>query len=143
MKKTLATLLVVALVASLCGMMFVSAEATNLALGKEVLNATVNVANPNYCANMTDGVIADAISTDNGVWFGYLYNKDKPENANTAENGIAIPTIDLGEVTALSSVRMHIVDEESWGICAPEYVTAQVSNDGETFTDVATVKFNG
>ena len=139
MKKTLATLLVVALVASFCGMMFVSAEATNLALGKEVLNATVNVANANYCANMTDGVIADAISTDNGVWFGYLYNKDKPENANTAENGIAIPTIDLGEVTDLGSVRMHIVDQADWGICAPEYVTAQVSNDGENFTDVVTV----
>ena len=34
MKKTLATLLVVALVASLCGVMFVSAEATNLVAGK-------------------------------------------------------------------------------------------------------------
>ena len=54
-------------------------------------------------------------------------------------DGVATPTIDLGEVTALSSVRMHIVDEASWGICAPEYAIAQVSNDGETFTDVATV----
>ena len=139
MKKTLATLLVVALVASLCGMMFVSAEATNLALGKEVLNATVNVANANYCANMTDGVIADAISTDNGVWFGYLYNKDKPENANTAENGIAIPTIDLGAVTELSSARIHIVDQADWGIAAPDSIVAQVSNDGENFTDFTTV----
>ena len=139
MKKTLATLLVVALVASLCGMMFVSAEATNLALGKEVLNATVNVANANYCANLTDGVIADAISTDNGVWFGYLYNPDKPENANTAEGGIAIPTIDLGEVTELGSARIHIVDKADWGIAAPDSIVAQVSNDGENFTDVTTV----
>jgi hypothetical protein len=139
MKKILATLLVVALVASVCGMMFVSADATNLALGKEVANATVNVANANYCANLTDGVIADAISTDNGVWFGYLYNKDKPENANTAENGIAIPTIDLGAVTELSSARIHIVDQADWGICAPDSIVAQVSNDGENFTDVATV----
>jgi hypothetical protein len=139
MKKTLATLLVVALVASVCGMMFVSADATNLAAGKEVANATVNVANANYCANLTDGVIADAISTENGVWFGYLYNKDKPENANTAENGIAIPTIDLGAVTELSSARIHIVDQADWGICAPDSIVAQVSNDGENFTDVATV----
>ena len=139
MKKTLATLLVVALVASVCGMMFVSADAANLALGKEVANATVNVANANYCANLTDGVIADAISTENGVWFGYLYNKDKPENANTAENGIAIPTIDLGAVTELSSARIHIVDQADWGICAPDSIVAQVSNDGENFTDVTTV----
>ena len=139
MKKTLATLLVVALVASVCGMMFVSADAANLALGKEVANATVNVANANYCANLTDGVIADAISTENGVWFGYLYNKDKPENANTAENGIAIPTIDLGEVTELGSARIHIVDQADWGICAPDSIVAQVSNDGENFTDVTTV----
>ena len=139
MKKILATLLVVALVASVCGMMLVSADAANLAAGKEVANATVNVANANYCANLTDGVIADAISSDNGVWFGYLYNKDKPENANTAENGIAIPTIDLGAVTELSSARIHIVDQADWGICAPDSIVAQVSNDGENFTDVATV----
>jgi LPXTG-motif cell wall-anchored protein len=139
MKKTLATLLVVALVASVCGMMFVSADSANLAAGKEVANATVNVADAKYCANLTDGVIADAISTDNGVWFGYLYNKDKPENANTAEGGIAIPTIDLGEVTELSSARIHIVDQADWGIAAPDSIVAQVSNDGENFTDVATV----
>ena len=139
MKKILATLLVVAMVASLCGMMLVSADAANLAAGKEVANATVNVANANYCANLTDGVIADAISTDNGVWFGYLYNKDKPENANTAENGIAIPTIDLGAVTELSSARIHIVDKADWGIAAPDSIVAQVSNDGENFTDVTTV----
>ncbi|MBR6554259.1 MAG: hypothetical protein IKT91_06600 [Clostridia bacterium] len=139
MKKTLATLLVVAMVASLCGMMFVSADAANLAAGKEVANATVNVANANYCANLTDGVIADAISTDNGVWFGYLYNPDKPENANTAENGIAIPTIDLGAVTELASARIHIVDKADWGIAAPDSIVAQISNDGENFTDVTTV----
>ena len=139
MKKILATLLVVAMVASLCGMMLVSADAANLAAGKEVANATVNVANANYCANLTDGVIADAISTENGVWFGYLYNKDKPENANTAENGIAIPTIDLGAVTELSSARIHIVDQADWGIAAPDSIVAQVSNDGENFTDVTTV----
>ena len=139
MKKILATLLVVAMVASVCGMMLVSADAANLAAGKEVANATVNVANANYCANLTDGVIADAISTDNGVWFGYLYNKDKPENANTAENGIAIPTIDLGAVTELASARIHIVDQADWGICAPDSIVAQVSNDGENFTDVTTV----
>ena len=139
MKKTLALLLSLVLVVTACGAMFVSAEATNLALGKEVLNAEVNVANGNYCANMTDGVIADAISTQNGVWFGYLYNVDKPENANTAADGIAIPTIDLGEVTELSSARIHIVDQADWGIAAPNSIVAQVSNDGENFTDVATV----
>ncbi|MBR4053283.1 MAG: discoidin domain-containing protein, partial [Clostridia bacterium] len=139
MKKTLALLLSLVLVATACGAMFVSAEAANLALGKEVLNAEVNVANGNYCANMTDGVIADAISTENGVWFGYLYNADKPENANTAADGVAIPTIDLGEVTELSSVRIHIVDQADWGIAAPHSIVAQVSNDGENFTDVTTV----
>ena len=144
MKKTLAMILALALVASLCGMLFVSAEATNLAAGKEVANAELNGDNTNYCANLTDGVIADAISTENGKWFGYWYNGDAApdviaQKSNTAENGIAIPTIDLGAAYDLTSVRMHIVDQADWGITAPDSAIAQVSTDGETFTDVVTV----
>ncbi len=144
MKKTLAMILALALVSALCGMLFVSAEDTNLALNKEVANAELNGNNANYCANLTDGVIADAISSDNGIWFGYWYNGDADAEtiakySNTAENGVAIPTIDLGSATELTSVRMHIVDNADWGITAPTSAIAQVSNDGETFTDVATV----
>jgi len=144
MKKTLALVLALALVSALCGMLFVSAEDVNLAAGKEVANAKINGSNANYCANLTDGVTADAISTDNGVWFAYYYNSDLDadklaELANTDENGVALPTIDLGAAYELSSVRMHIVDQADWSILAPTSAIAQVSNDGETFTDVATV----
>ncbi len=144
MKKTLAMILALVMVSALCGMLFVSAEDVNLALNKEVANAEINGDNANYCAKLTDGVIADEISTENGKWFGYWYNGDAApdviaQKSNTEENGIAIPTIDLGAATELSSVRMHIVDKSDWGIGAPDSATAQVSNDGVSFTDVATV----
>ena len=54
MKKTLATLLVLAMVASLCCMMFVSAEeSTNLALGKTVTGADPK-AGSDYTGALTD-----------------------------------------------------------------------------------------
>ena len=72
MKKTLATLLVVALVASLCGVMFVSAEETNLALGKTVLNAGDR---GSYNADLTDGNAIDVLSYNAYDWFGYYCPK--------------------------------------------------------------------
>ncbi len=151
MKKALSLILMLVMVFSaLVPSMVLAADEinalslVNLAAGKEVLNAKINGSNPNYCADLTDGVIADAISTDVGVWFGYWYHSGSSpevlaEKSNTEDGGVAIPTIDLGGVYELDSVRMHIVDEESWGICAPTSAIAQVSNDGVTFTDVETI----
>lgn len=144
MKKYLSFVLMLCMLLSVAAPTLVFAETPNLALGKEVANAKINGSNPNYCADLTDGVIADAISTEYGVWFGYYYNADLDadrlaEMANTNSEGVAIPTIDLGGEYDLASVRMHIVDQADWGILAPASAIAQVSNDGETFVDVAIV----
>ena len=144
MKKYLSFVLMLCMLLSVAAPTLVFAETPNLALGKEVANAKINGSNPNYCADLTDGVIADAISTEYGVWFAYYYNADLDADrlaqmANTNSEGVAIPTIDLGGEYDLESVRMHIVDKADWGICAPTSAIAQVSNDGETFVDVAIV----
>ena len=143
MKKTLATLLVVALVASVCGMMFVSAEETNLALGKEVLNAGKR---DNYNADLTDGVALDSLTYNATDWFGFYWNPDKDLASNEAQqtnavDGIAKPTVDLGEVTSIGKVRLNLLDGCTSGITTPETVTLKVSTDGETYTDVDVKSF--
>ena len=60
MKKTLAMLLSFVLVASVCGAMFVSAESTNLALGKDVANAE----------NVGGDVTPVWIDTADAPWYG-------------------------------------------------------------------------
>ena len=103
MKKTLATLLVVALVASLCGVMFVSAEENNIALGKEVLNAADR---GSYNAKLTDVVALDKLTYEAADWFGFYWNPGMTPEQNEAQkanatDGIAKPTVDLGATMAL------------------------------------------
>ncbi|MBE6578411.1 MAG: discoidin domain-containing protein [Ruminococcaceae bacterium] len=143
MKKTLATLLVVALVASVCGMMFVSAEETNLALGKEVLNAGKR---DGYYADLTDGVALDSLTYNATDWFGFYWNPGMDLAGNEAQktnaiDGIAKPTVDLGEVASIGKVRLNLFDGCTSGITTPETVTLKVSTDGETYTDVDVKSF--
>ncbi|MBO5734926.1 MAG: discoidin domain-containing protein [Clostridia bacterium] len=138
MKKTLATLLVVALVASLCGVMFVSAEETNIALGKEVLNAGKR---GSYYANLTDGVALDSLTYNAEDWFGFYWNPGMDLAGNEAQqtnaiDGIAKPTVDLGATASIDKVRVNVFDGCTSGITAPETITLKVSTDGETYTDV-------
>jgi hypothetical protein len=143
MKKTLATLLVVALVASLCGVMFVSAEEANLALGKTVLNAGDR---GSYNADLTDGNAIDSLTYNAADWFGYYWNPDKTLAENEAQHtnaidGIALPTVDLEEVTSIGTVRVNIFDGCISGITTPSSITLKVSTDNETYTDVAVKSF--
>jgi hypothetical protein len=143
MKKTLATLLVVALVASLCGVMFVSAEETNIALGKEVLNAADR---GSYNAKLTDGVALEELTYNAADWFGFYWNPDKNLAENEAQktnaiDGIAKPTVDLGATASIDKVRVNVFDGDTSGISTPESITLKVSTDGETYTDVAVKRF--
>ena len=147
MKKTLATLLVVALVASLCGVMFVSAETTNLALGKAVANAEnvdASISTMWIDTNLTDGTVQPDWSLDwvPGEWLGYWWNPDydaRYEVAN-AIDGVAIPTIDLGETCTIDNARVNMFMGNQYGIVPASLVELQISDDGETFTTVASVE---
>ena len=143
MKKTLATLLVVALVASLCGVMFVSAEETNIALGKEVLNAGKR---GSYYADLTDGVALDSLTYNAEDWFGFYWNPGMDLEGNTAQqtnaiDGIAKPTVDLGATASIDKVRVNLFDGSTSGIVTPESITLKVSTDGETYTDIDVKSF--
>ena len=145
MKKTLATLLVVALVASLCGVMFVSAESVNLAAGKEVANAenvAADVTTLWIDTDLTDGKAETGweILWTAGQWFGYWWNPDSASAAEwtNAPEGVATPTIDLGAVCSVDKVRVNMFLGSDMGIIPAQSVTVKVSTDGENYTDVAT-----
>ena len=143
MKKTLATLLVVALVASLCGVMFVSAEENNIALGKEVLNAADR---GSYNAKLTDGVALDKLTYEAADWFGFYWNPGMTPEQNEAQkanatDGIAKPTVDLGATASIDKVRVNLFDGSTSGIVTPESITLKVSTDGETYTDIDVKSF--
>ena len=145
MKKTLATLLVVALVASVCGVMFVSAESVNLAAGKEVANAenvAADVTTLWIDTDLTDGKVETGweILWTAGQWFGYWWNPDSASAAEwtNAPEGVATPTIDLGAVCSVDKVRVNMFLGSDMGIIPAQSVTVKVSTDGENYTEVAT-----
>ncbi|MBQ8324032.1 MAG: discoidin domain-containing protein [Clostridia bacterium] len=145
MKKTLAMLLSFVLVASVCGAMFVSAESTNLALGKDVANAE-NVGGdvtPFWIdTDLTDGKAETGwnILWTAGQWFGYWWNPDSASAYDwaNAPDGVATPTIDLGAVCSIDKVRVNMFLGSDMGIIPAKSVTVKVSTDGENYTDVAT-----
>ena len=147
MKKTLATLLVVALVASVCGVMFVSAESVNLAAGKEVANAEnidASISELWIDTDLTDGKAESGwnILWTTGQWFGYWWNAEAEnayEKAN-ADDGVATPTIDLGAVCTIDKVRVNMFLGNDMGITPAKTVTVKVSTDGVNYEAVATTE---
>ena len=138
MKKTLATLLVVALVASLCGVMFVSAEETNVALGKSwTTDADDADAGTSYVGNVTDGVIEPDGKYDTSLWFG-------SDRRKTDDDAFAM-IFDLEETyDSLSKVNLHVWPANASGIVIPASIDVYVSADGETYTKVGSVtEFDG
>ena len=141
MKKTLATLLVVALVASLCGVMFVSAEAVNLVAGKtyeiseQFHMSTVTwgydesypASYPDDGNELTDGLIPEAVYSEAG-WMAF--NKQTPAQT---ERGYAFINFDLGAVCDLDEVKLTTLKDTATGITCPYDVSVYVSNDGETY----------
>ena len=150
MKKTLATLLVVALVASLCGVMFVSAEATNLVAGKtytiseqfRMSNVTwgydesfpISYPDDNY--ELTDGLFPEADYQD-AAWMAF--NQQTPVQA---DRGYAYVNFDLGAVCDLDALTYVSYKDASSGINCPKQVEVYVSNDGENYELAASIDVN-
>ena len=151
MKKTLATLLVVALVASLCGVMFVSAEATNLVAGKTYTISEQFHQNPtnwgydeNYPAaypdenyELTDGKLPEA-SFGDAAFMGF--NQQTPPQA---ERGYAFVKFDLGAVCDLDELSYYTHKDLGSGIQAPTSVEVYVSNDGENYELAGSKTYEG
>ena len=151
MKKTLATLLVVALVASLCGVMFVSAEATNLVAGKTYTISEQFHQNPtnwgydeNYPAaypdenyELTDGKLPEA-SFGDAAFMGF--NQQTPPQA---ERGYAFVKFDLGAVCDLDELSYYTHKDSGSGIQAPHTVEVYVSDDGENYELAGSKTYEG
>ena len=134
MKKTLATLLVVALVASLCGVMFVSAaEEVNVAAGKSwTTDADDADAGTSYVGNVTDGTIEPDGKYDTTLWFG-------ADRRKTDDDAFAM-IFDLGETyDNLTKVNLHVWPANASGIVIPASIDVYASADGETYTKVGSV----
>ena len=134
MKKFLATLLAVALVAVAC-CVFASAEDTNLALNKSYTTSTVRDAWPDEGGKtLTDGVkskTGEEFSAGDAVWTGFNGNdidKDAGEKSEIV--------VDLGEVCTVKAFSVELCQYSEWGIAVFNIGTAEFlySADGENWT---------
>ncbi|MBQ9794803.1 MAG: discoidin domain-containing protein [Clostridia bacterium] len=134
MKKTLATLLVVALMASFCGVMMVSASVAgegNLALGKTWSGDTE--IGTSYVGDLTDGKIESTGAYDQSLWYG--------ADIRLAEDDSAFNMIlDLEDTyNNISDVGLHVWPAGISGIMIPGSIVFSASEDGETYTELGTV----
>jgi len=138
MKKILVTLLAVAMVASLCGMMFVSAEDTNLAAGKSYTTTAIyetdgvqNWPDENGIT-LTDGVkAASDASYEDPSWVGF--NKQSADYDGSEGGFGAVTIIDLGAVADLSKLSFQAFGGAA-GISVPYWLNLYTSVDGQEYT---------
>lgn len=135
MKRLIAVLLAVFMVASLCTV-FSLAEDENLA-SKLDGGAT---GFDNYTADLTDGKTTDKVTYDNN-WFAFYYNTDAAGNPNANVNApdkIGTLVYDLAENCTINKVRVHgALGVRTDGIQAPKSITVSTSVDGQTYTQFA------
>ena len=138
MKKFLATLLAVALVAVAC-CVFASAEDTNLALGKTYTTIGIfteeGKTTPSYPdeenKSLTDGVKSAAeFSGSDVVWAGFNIN-DKGMQANGNKSEISV---DLGAASKVSSFAVEVIVVSDWGVVVPKTTEFLYSVDGNEWT---------
>ena len=138
MKKFLATLLAVALVAVAC-CVFASAEDTNLALNKSYTTIGIYTAEgaaaPSYPdedgKTVTDGVKAPAeTGYGDAVWVGF----NKNDAAMIANNDLAVITVNLGAASSVSKFAAEFFEDTAAGIGIPSKVEFFYSADGESWT---------
>lgn len=143
MKRLIAVLLTVLMVASLCTVFSAAEEPA------EDVNLIAGMENPvkgyrQYTASLTDGVVCDTIKYDEGYWWTFYHHVD--ENGNeldetTAPGKVGTLVYDLGETCTVSSVRIHAALPNISGIQPPKKVVISVSDDGETYKNFAAKTF--
>ncbi len=109
------------------------AELTNVALKKDYTGADVSPAGSQYSADLTDGKASTAIAYDSN-WFGFYYNESAVSANINAPDGVGEVVIDLEEVIdGIKNVKVHVWNHNASGIVAAKSITAQFSEDGETY----------
>ena len=91
-----------------------------------------------YYAKLTDGVALDTLTYNADDWFGF-YCHGEDQTVINAPDKVGFAVIDLGEAKSIYSVRANLVNKDSSGISIPESVKVYLSNDGETFTEAASL----
>lgn len=143
MKRLIAVLLTVLMVASLCTV-FSAAEETaedvNLIAGKE--NPVTGY--DKYNGSLTDGVAGNELTYGKDEWFGLYYNTDangNPAAGTNSPNKVGTLVYDLGETCTVSKVRIHTALCNASGIQSPKSVVVSVSEDGETYKNFSAKTF--
>lgn len=140
MKKFIATLLAVALVAVAC-CVFASAEDTNLALGKSYTTVGIyteeGAAAPQYPdeenKSLTDGQKAAAeTGYGDAAWVGF----NRMDATMQTNGSIGIITVDLGAASSVSGFAIEVFEDSAAGITFPSKVEFFYSTDNETWTSV-------
>lgn len=116
-------------------------ETENVAEGKPytVVGIYPNAATASYPdagGELTDGAYAAKDNFYDAGWVGLNVSAD---DIKDKEEKLSSVTVDLGEVTAIDVIALHVLNDEgaaSAGIKAPKKVNFSVSNDGETWTDL-------
>ena len=111
---------------------------TNLALAKSYTISGNGKPHTKYCANLTDGAMAQVVSYDHH-WFSFYYQPQYPNDIN-APNGIGTITIDLEQFADISEVKVRLLDlKGDSGINGPKWMKVYLSNDGVNFGDAIDV----
>ena len=146
MKKTLALVLALTMVSALCGMLFVSADDTNLLAGKSYTiseqfrmsnvtwgyDETFPVSYPDSGNELTDGYLPSDVEVDPysaDAWMAF--NQQTPVQG---ERGYAYVQFDLGEATVLSSANVITLKDIPTGIQPAHTIQVWISDDGADYT---------
>lgn len=143
MKKVLALLIVATMLVTiaLCAVS-VSAESTNIALNKKVVEQKIST-HPSvgfYNADLTDGKIATVISYGNPdkEWYSFYYSSAATEEGmvnvehsevDGADVNVGTVIIDLDAVSTVESIKIHF--EKDY---LPETAELLLSSDGTNYT---------
>ena len=159
MKKVFALLVAALLVATaLCACVTVSAETTNVALGKSYTISQqfrqsretwswaddADIAYPDDGKKLTDGKFAaEDTGYSDDAWAGFHggcpeYKGDPDKNITGL--GYSYVRVDLGQVYALSELRLYVgTIKLTSGIAVPTSVEFYVSEDGKTYTGLGEI----
>lgn len=152
MKKTLALFVAALLVVTaLCASVTVSAETTNVALGKSYTVSQqyrqsretwswaddAEIAYPDDGKKLTDGKLAEEdTGYDDPAWIGFHGGAPEYKGTETTPGlGYSYMRVDLGAVYALTELKLYVgTIKLTAGITVPTSVEFYVSEDGKTYT---------
>lgn len=146
-----AVLVLTALCAALCASLTVSAETTNVALGKSYTisqqfrqstetwtwDDNAPIAYPDNGGELTDGKFAsEETGYGDDAWIGF--HGGAPEYKDVLH--YSYMRVDLGAVYTLSELKLYVGSKKlGSGITAPTTVEFYVSEDGETYTGLGEI----